>query len=261
MSTIGIVNFDTPCYLISGLGKDFFVYVSIVRLGGPPQLILLSPTHFTEVDGHCNAIHVSPAIVPPPPPQVFVPRSGLNIPSDGWGIVQRTPKVEGLTISLSDAAKDINVNFYPIVPPVDFVDPTQGLIIPGPLELPPEAKIFINGGSIWNGIENSVINFFYTQDGGVVIPSGAIPFGQGSRVLTNATIPGIFIREPPTAQTPRMEYWPVSPVKEEEGMSAVVMKKPVGPPDGNLGEPEYYLASMVEEGAIPMTNLTNILEG
>jgi hypothetical protein len=128
-----------------------------------------------------------------------------------------------------------------------------------PTNIPAESKVLINGGTVWNGIEDSTLNFFYTVDHGPVFRSPVIPFAEGSDILTNATILAFTVHVPPAkpksylANTEFLKQWGdeiVNPTLEN-GTCVVVMK------DGKGG---YYLASMCTDSSLPVMNLTEIPE-
>jgi len=235
------ITFEPPCFLISGLGNDFSVYVQ-----DGSSWILLSTDRFTPVAGLCRVIMVLERFLPPPKPQFFGAESSLVVAPDGWGIVQRLPNEDLLKVSMIvDGGNDKSVTFNPINPPADFVDPTEDAT-QSP-DTPPFGKIFINGGGVWNGIKGSLINFIYTVNGGAPTASSVAGFGQESGpLLNNATITSFVIRLPSAKG-----YWPLNNFKMEDGMSLVVLQKVPG---------VYYVAAMVVDGPIPIVGLTDILQ-
>jgi hypothetical protein len=272
------LTLDTPCYLISGLASDLTVQVRI-----DDKLIPLSTTQFTLVEGQCTDILVTT--------QEYFATASATFPSNAWGVVQQVTEIDGLTVAVSDGGKGISATFYyvpviPLTPPVvhDTVAPPgvpqPGVsdaenavqLGPGPVKLPPgvdpivecpgpaklplAGTVSINGGSISNGIENSVLQFFYNVTGGTsTTTSPVLSFGQGSDVLTNATITGFTVAQPPTAKS--KPYRPVENVTVQDGMSVVVMQRPIGEPVGPVGIVDYYLASMVPNGPVATTSLTH----
>jgi hypothetical protein len=255
--TIGIVTFTKPDYVISGLGDDVWIELNVVKVGSS-EWVSLETTKFTEINGLCGVLRVRRRLLPPGKWAYFAPTARVTIPEDAWAIIQPTPGVEGFTLSGTDAGKPIKVDFFPVPPPNDLVDP---LASSAPPETSPDAKVLINGGTISNGVENSVLYFYYTLKGVQdVLRSDAIDFGKASLVLNNATISSFEIHNPPKSGP---EFLATSEtVTLEPGMSAVVMSKPLVPPSGTpkaiLGI-EYYLAEMVKEGPVGTTTLFGVL--
>jgi hypothetical protein len=246
MSLIGVVTFDKPCYLTTTLGLGVDVYVNLIQPGGPDKSVLLSTTNFAEVNGVCGAIEVVTSTFPPLR-EFYIPTQRRTVQSDGWGIVQRAES--GLTINLSDDGQPITIPLVLAPKAAESVEPDLG---PGPVK----TKLRINGGSIYNGIENSNVIIYYPVPSGQDVIRCVIPYPQGSTILTDTTITGFQIQNP--ASSPPENYFLAGDVTLEDEMSAVVMEKPVIPAaktDGLIGV-DYYLASMVESGPIPMTNLT-----
>jgi hypothetical protein len=270
---MSVITFGSPCYLISGLGEGENVYVDIVSAQGSDSIsksILLSKTKFTKVEGLVSLVTIEGTTIATADVYLYGPAAAATIPSDSWGIVQYSTTTTGVNVALSNAGNDLSVAFSTSLLPLprpgnttsDTIDSltTSG---PGSVKLPPAPpalSVSINGGSVSNGIQNSLIQFSYTVTGRTTtLTSQVLPFGKASDVLTNATITSVTVSEPPTA-TPKT-YTFIGDLTVADGMYAVIMARTTGSPVDILGLTigPYYLEAMVAEG--PLTGLDLSVNG
>jgi len=243
MTSFRAVTFTDPCYLISGIKTTdgTRVYITILLEDGTLQPRYLSSDAFTVVQGSYTHIVVTPA---KQTPKVYYAAKALLAPRNSWGIVQHNGLDNGLDLSLiAESSDDLSVNFLPDAKPVpSFIEATGA----PPPNLPLGKTVWINDGSVWNGLDNeTLLSIFFQEAGGAMrYSTPARPGDETGPILKNAVI-FIFRLE---SSRGYVDWVPVEGLKMEDGMSLVVM--------GTSQKP--YLAPMVDQGGIKSYKLEKL---
>ena len=124
----GVVSFQNPCYLISGIVTDNAVEsvrIALILSDGTPSNVTLSSDKFTPVQGLYSDIILTN---PLGPVRRFYRTSGINyVPRNAWGVVQAVPPAnpanpERLLLQLFADGKEINIAFFPGVEPAGYTE-------------------------------------------------------------------------------------------------------------------------------------------
>lgn len=194
----GIVSFQDPCYLISGIVTSHAVEsvkIALLLPDGSPGVVSLSSDKFTLVEGLYNEIILTNPLGPVR--RFYRAQGNTHVPKNAWGVVQAVPPAnpanpERLLLQLFAGGEEINIAFFPDVEPAAFTEPPEA----EDPKLSAPHSVNINEGGVWNGLsESAYLSVFYTASGGRFQETPPVlPGNETGNILQDVTIPVFRLR-------------------------------------------------------------------